>query len=402
MPAAKKPADVKKAALTYHRQLRGKIEIGLKKKVSSAAELALAYSPGVAEPCREITQSPEKVYDYTWKSNTILIVTDGTAILGLGDLGPAAALPVMEGKSLLFKMFGGVDCVPLCLTTRDPDEIVETICRVLPAYGGVNLEDIAAPRCFEVEEKLKARAPDLPIFHDDQHGTAVVVLAGLLNAVKVVKKQLKNLRVVINGAGAAGVAIAKLLLDAGVADVIVCDRSGAIAPGLAGLDASKTELAKITNRAKKTGSLADVLPGADVFVGVSAAGALRPELVKSMRKDAIIFALANPDPEIWPADAKAAGAAIVATGRSDLPNQINNVLAFPGLFRGALDARTPITEAMKRAAAAAIAGCVARPTASKIVPLALDKTVAQKVAAAVRRLARNTVKKPVNKVNNIA
>ena len=381
-------SDLKKLALDYHRKLRGKIKIELKQKLRGKKDLALAYTPGVAKPCLEIAKNSEKAYEYCWKQNTILIVTDGTAVLGLGDIGPEAALPVMEGKSLLFKEFGGVDCVPICLDTKDPQEIVEIVCKIMPAYGGLNLEDISAPRCFEIEEELKKRL-NVPVFHDDQHGTAIVVLAGLINAAKVVGKKINEIKVVFNGAGAAGVACAKLLLKYGVKDIVMCDRAGIIHAGRAkNMNPTKIELAKITNKKLLKGSLADAMKGADVFVGVSAKDAVTPKMVQSMAQKAIIFAMANPDPEILPDVAKKAGAAVVATGRSDFPNQINNILAFPGIFRAALDLRCPITEKIKLEAALAIARCVPNPSANKIVPDALDKTVAKKVAAAVRRVAK--------------
>ncbi|MFH0833847.1 MAG: NADP-dependent malic enzyme [Patescibacteria group bacterium] len=381
-------SDLKKLALDYHAKLRGKIQIDLKKKIRSKEELGLAYTPGVAKPCLEIAKDKKLAYDYCWKGNTILIVTDGTAVLGLGDIGPEAALPVMEGKSVLFKMFGGVDCVPICLATKDPQEIIEIVCKIAPAYGGINLEDISAPRCFEIESELKKRLPEIPIFHDDQHGTAIVSLAGLINAAKVVGKKVADLKVVINGAGAAGVAVAKLFLKYGVRDVVMCDRAGAIYEGRhENMNPFKIELAKTTNRSKTKGSLADAIKGADVFVGVSAKDAVTPKMVQSMAEKAIVFAMANPDPEILPDAAKRAGAAVVATGRSDFPNQINNVLAFPGIFRGALDCRCWITEKVKMEVALAIARCVPNPSANKIVPPAMDKTVAKKVAAAVRRVA---------------
>ncbi|MFH0776347.1 MAG: NADP-dependent malic enzyme [Patescibacteria group bacterium] len=381
-------SDLKKLALDYHRKLHGKIQIALKKKIRGKRELGLAYTPGVAKPCLEISKDPRKAYDYCWKANTILIVTDGTAVLGLGDIGPEAALPVMEGKSVLFKMFGGVDCVPICLATKDPKEIIEIVTKIAPAYGGINLEDISAPRCFEIESELKKRLPEIPIFHDDQHGTAIVSLAGLINAAKVVRKNVEDLKVVFNGAGAAGVACAKLFLKYGVRDVVMCDRAGAIYEGRhENMNPFKVELARLTNRSKTKGSLADAMKGADVFVGVSAKDAVNPKMVQSMADRAIVFAMANPDPEILPDAAKKAGAAVIATGRSDFPNQINNVLAFPGIFRGALDCRCWITEKVKMEAALAIARCVPNPSANKIVPSALDKTVAKKVAAAVHRVA---------------
>ncbi len=381
-------SDLKELALDYHRKLRGKITIELKQKLRGKEDLNLAYTPGVAQPCLEIAKNPEKAYEYCWKQNTILIVTDGTAVLGLGDIGPEAALPVMEGKSLLFKEFGNVDCIPICLSTKDPQEIIEIVCKIMPAYGGLNLEDISAPRCFEIEEELKKRL-DVPVFHDDQHGTAIVSLAGLINAAEVVGKKISEMKVVFNGAGAAGVACAKLFLKYGVKDIVMCDRAGIIHGGRTeNMNPTKIELAKITNQKLLKGSLADAMKNADVFVGVSAKDAVNPKMVQSMAEQAIIFAMANPDPEILPDMAKKAGAAVVATGRSDFPNQINNVLAFPGIFRGALDMRCPITEKTKMEAALTIAHCVPNPSANKIVPDALDKTVAEKVAAAVRRAAK--------------
>jgi len=377
-----------KLSLAAHKKTKGKIGIYSKSKVKTKHDLSIAYTPGVAEPCRQIAKDVEKAYDYTWKKNTILIVSDGTAVLGLGDIGPAASLPVMEGKSVLFKEFGDIDCVPLCLDTKDPKEIINIVEKCAPAYGGVNLEDISAPRCFEIENELKKRLK-IPVFHDDQHGTAIVVLAGLINGAKVVKKKIADLRVVINGAGAAGVAIAKLLLDYGVQDVAICDTRGAIYSGRKeNMNPFKKEIAKKTNKQKIKGTLAEVLVGADVFVGVSAAGAVKPEMVKKMAKDPMIFAMANPIPEIMPEDAKKAGAAVIATGRSDFPNQLNNVLVFPGLFRGALDARCQITEEIKHATALALAKCVKKPTPVCIIPSPLDKTVAKKIAAAVKKAAK--------------
>lgn len=377
-------ADTNKLAIAFHKRLRGKIEVATKSKLT-AANLKLAYTPGVAAPCLEIAKDKSKVFDYTWKGNTILIVTDGSAVLGLGNIGPEASLPVMEGKSLLFKEFAGINCIPICLATQDPKKIIEIVEALAPAYGGINLEDISAPRCFEIEEELKRRL-DIPVFHDDQHGTAIVVLAGLINAAKVVKKTLPSLRIVINGAGSAGVAIAKLLRKYGVGEIIVCDTVGSIYAGRKeNMNPTKDELAKFTNASGVKGNLAEALRGADVFVGVSAKDALKPEMVKGMSANPIIFALANPNPEILPDAAKRAGAAVIATGRSDFPNQINNVLAFPGVFRAALDNRAKITEKMKLAAALAIAGCVKKPTANCIIPKALDKSVAKKVAAAVKK-----------------
>jgi len=377
-------ADTNKLAIAFHKRLRGKIEVATKSKLT-AANLKLAYTPGVAAPCLEIAKDKSKVFDYTWKGNTILIVTDGSAVLGLGNIGAEASLPVMEGKSLLFKEFAGVDCIPICLNTQDPKKIIEIVEALAPAYGGVNLEDISAPRCFEIEEELKRRL-DIPVFHDDQHGTAIVVLAGLINAAKVVKKPLASLRIVINGAGSAGVAIAKLLRKYGVGEIIVCDTVGSIyAERKENMNSTKDELAKFTNASGMKGNLAEALRNADVFIGVSVKDALKPEMVKAMNQNAIVFALANPNPEILPDAAKKAGAAVIATGRSDFPNQINNVLAFPGVFRAALDRRAKITEKMKLAAALAIAGCVKKPTANCIIPSALDKSVAKKVAAAVKK-----------------
>jgi malate dehydrogenase (oxaloacetate-decarboxylating) len=377
-------------ALKLHKRLRGKIEITSKAPLKTRTDLSVAYTPGVAQPCREIFQDKNKVYDYTWKGNTILIVTDGTAVLGLGDIGPEAALPVMEGKSILFKEFGGVDCVPIFLDTKDPDKIIETVCLLAPAYGGVNLEDISAPRCFYIEEELKRRL-NIPVFHDDQHGTAIVVLAGLINALKIVKKNFSALKIVFNGIGAAGVAVSKLLFKYGVnpRKVILCDRAGALFQGrLHNMNPVKEEIARLTNGERVTGNLAEAIKGADVFIGLSSKNVVTVEMAKTMNKDAIIFAMANPDPEITPADAKKAGVRIVATGRSDFPNQVNNVLAFPGLFRGVLDARAcAITDEMKIAAAEAIAGMIKKPKEDEIIPSALDKSVVQKVARAVKRLA---------------
>lgn len=380
--------NYQKLSLQMHKKCRGKIEIRSKVPVKTRTDLSLAYTPGVAEPCREIAKDVSKVYDYTWKGNTIIIVTDGTAVLGLGDIGPEAALPVMEGKSILFKEFGGVDCVPICLATKDPKEIIEIVCNLAPAYGGVNLEDISAPRCFEIEDELKKRLK-IPVLHDDQHGTAIVVLAGLINALKVVNKKIGDLKIVFNGIGAAGVAVAKLLFLYGAksANTVMCDRAGILYKGRKdNMNSTKEYIANITNDHKIKGSLADALKGADFFVGLSAKGAVTVEMAKTMNKDAIIFAMANPDPEILPADAKKAGIRVIATGRSDYPNQINNVLAFPGLFRGVLDKRSSaITDKMKIATAEAIAGMIKKPTAENIIPSALDKTVAKKVAIAVKK-----------------
>ncbi len=376
-------------SLKFHEEKRGKLEIVSRVEINSSKDLSLAYTPGVAQPCLEIQSNPDMAYVYTRKWNTIAVVSDGTAVLGLGDIGPLAALPVMEGKAILFKTFADVDAFPIVLNTNDPDEIVETIVRISPTLGGVNLEDISAPRCFEIEKKLKERL-DIPVFHDDQHGTAIVTLAGLLNALKITGKKLSDLRVVINGAGAAGNSIARLLISSGVKDVIVCDRKGAIHRGMDTKDAAKIELSNITNPRNVKGSLSEVVNGADVFVGVSAPNMLTQDMVKTMNKDSIIFAMANPTPEIFPEDAKAAGARVVGTGRSDFPNQVNNVLAFPGIFRGALDVRArEINEEMKVAAAYAIANSVSEDMLCEdyIIPKSFDRDVQKKVAEAVKEAA---------------
>ncbi|MBQ7581803.1 MAG: NAD-dependent malic enzyme, partial [Lachnospiraceae bacterium] len=353
---------------------------------------AVAYTPGVAQPCLEINKDVDLSYKYTRRGNLVAVVTDGTAVLGLGDIGPEAGMPVMEGKCCLFKRFGGIDAFPLCIRSKDVDEIVNKVALLAGSFGGVNLEDIAAPRCFEIERKLKERC-DIPIFHDDQHGTAVVVLAGFINALKIVGKKMEDISVVINGAGSAGVAIIKLLMRAGLKDVIMVDRNGAIYEGRDNLNPAKEEMAKITNRSMKKGSLADVIKGVDAFIGVSAPGILTQDMIRSMAKDPMIFAMANPVPEIMPDEAKAAGAAVVATGRSDFPNQVNNVLAFPGIFRGALDVRAKdINEDMKLAAAYAIAGAVDddRRSADYIIPDSFNEKVAPAVAAAVAKAARES------------
>ena len=376
-------------SLKFHEELRGKIEIISRVEINSSKDLSLAYTPGVAQPCLEIQSNPDKAYLYTRKWNTIAIVSDGTAVLGLGDIGPLASLPVMEGKAVLFKSFADVDAFPIVLDTKNVDEIVETIVRIAPSFGGINLEDISAPRCFEVEGRLKEKL-DIPVFHDDQHGTAIVVLAGLINALKLTNKELSNIKVVVNGAGAAGTSITKLLLSSGVTNIIVCDKSGALFRGMKFIDEAKDEVAKITNPNNLSGTLGDVIKGADVFIGVSAPGLLTREMVKAMNRDSIIFAMANPTPEIFPDDAKAAGARIIGTGRSDFPNQVNNVLAFPGIFRGALDVRArDINEAMKVAAAYAIAQSISPSDLNddNIIPKAFDKVVQEKVAAAVREAA---------------
>ena len=382
--------DIAAESLAKHAEWRGKLAFDPKMDIATRHDLAVAYTPGVAEPCKVIAENPEAAYDYTLKANTVAVVSDGSAVLGLGNIGPEAAMPVMEGKAALFKAFGGVDAIPLCVRSHDVDEIVNTVALLAGSFGGVNLEDIAAPRCFEIERKLKERC-DIPIFHDDQHGTAVITLAGLTNALKVVGKRLEDVRIVINGAGAAAVSITKLLLSAGAGDVTLCDRKGAIYAGRSdGMNWIKEEMAQVTNPEKRTGSLADVLAGADVFIGVSAPGAVTKEMVQTMNAGAVIFACANPTPEIFPDDAKAGGAAVVATGRSDYPNQINNVLAFPGIFRGALDARaSDINDAMKIAAAHALAELVGDDlSADYIIPAAFDPRVRDAVASAVEQAAR--------------
>ena len=380
-------------SLKLHYAKRGKIEVISTVRVQDKNDQSLAYTPGVAQPCLEIQRDVDKSYELTRRWNMCLVATDGSAVLGLGDIGPEAGMPVMEGKCVLFKEFGGVDAFPLCIKSHDVDEIVRTIQLISGSFGGVNLEDISAPRCFEIERKLK-ECCDIPIFHDDQHGTAVITLAGLTNALKVVGKRKETVRVVINGAGAAAIAICKLLLAAGVKDVTLCDRSGAIYAGREkGMNAVKEEMARVTNLQKRAGSLAEVLAGADVFIGVSAPGAVTAEMVQTMNRDAILFACANPTPEIFPDEAKAGGAKVVATGRSDFPNQINNVLAFPGIFRGAFDVRaSDINDAMKIAAAEALAGLISdeERNADYIIPAAFDPRVGRTVAAAVAQAARDS------------
>lgn len=382
--------DYAKESLRLHYEWKGKLEMTSRVTVESKDALSLAYTPGVAQPCLEIQKDVNKSYELTRRWNTVAVVTDGTAVLGLGDIGPEAGMPVMEGKCVLFKAFGDVDAIPLCIRSKDVDEIVNTVAMLAGSFGGVNLEDIAAPRCFEIEKKLKERC-DIPVFHDDQHGTAVITLAGLTNALKVVDKKMDEIRVVINGAGAAAIAISKLLLSAGVRDLTLCDRNGAIYDGrINGMNPVKEEMAKVTNLSKKAGSLADMLIGADVFIGVSAPGAVTTDMVKTMNRDAIIFACANPTPEIFPDEAKAGGAKVISTGRSDFPNQINNVLAFPGIFRGALDARaSDINDAMKIAAAKALAGLISDEelSADYIIPAAFDPRVKHAVASAVKQAA---------------
>ena len=384
--------DYAKESLRLHEQWGGKIEVVATVPVSTKDDLSLAYTPGVAQPCLEIQKDPAKSYTLTRRHNLCAVITDGSAVLGLGDIGPEAGMPVMEGKCVLFKAFGGVDAFPLCIKTQDVDEFVRTVYLLSGSFGGVNLEDIAAPRCFEIERKLKELC-DIPIFHDDQHGTAVITLAGVTNALKVVGKRKEDVKVVISGAGAAAISICKLLLSAGVRDVTLCDRQGAIYAGRGGLNWIKEEMAEVTNLCRQSGSLADVLVGADVFIGVSRPGMLTRELVQTMNRDAIIFACANPMPEIFPDEAKAGGAAVVSTGRSDYPNQINNVLAFPGIFRGAFDVRaSDINEEMKMAAAQALAGLISEEElcADYIIPKAFDPRVGPAVAAAVAQAARDS------------
>lgn len=377
--------DYRKESLKLHEQWRGKVEVTARAKVGDRDALSLAYTPGVAEPCLAIQKDYKKSWDLTRRWNMVAVITDGSAVLGLGDIGPEAGMPVMEGKCVLFKEFGGVDAFPLCVRTKDVDEFVQTVYNISGSFGGINLEDIAAPRCFEIEEKLKAMC-DIPIFHDDQHGTAVVVSSALINAVKLTGKPLQDCRAVINGSGAAGIAIAKLLMKLGLGDVVLCDRTGAIYEGRDGLNPFKAEVAAVTNRAGVKGTLADAVKGTDIFIGVSAPGVLTPDMVKTMHKDPIVLAMANPTPEIMPDLAREAGAAIVGTGRSDFPNQINNVVAFPGIFRGALDVRaSAVTENMKIAAAYAIASLVSDDelTPDYIMPHAFDPRIRDTVAKAV-------------------
>lgn len=381
--------DYAKESLKLHQEWKGKIEVTSRARVDTKEALSLAYTPGVAQPCLEIQKNPELSYELTRRWNTVAVVTDGTAVLGLGDIGPEAGMPVMEGKCVLFKAFGDVDAIPLCVRSKDVDEIVQTVKLLAGSFGGVNLEDISAPRCFEIERKLQ-ECCDIPIFHDDQHGTAVITLAGLINALKLVKKDIHDIKIVTSGAGAAGIAIIRLLISMGLQHVVMTDRQGAIYEGRDGLNPIKEEMAKITNKDREKGTLADVIRGADVFIGVSAPGTLTREMVSTMAKDPIIFACANPTPEIFPDEAKAGGAAVVSTGRSDFPNQVNNVLAFPGIFRGALDVRASvINDEMKVAAAYAIAGIVSDDelNADYILPAAFDSRVKDAVAKAVAQAA---------------
>ncbi len=385
--------DYAKESLRLHEEWGGKIEVIATVPVKTKEDLSLAYTPGVAQPCLEIQKDVNKSYELTRRHNMCLVVTDGTAVLGLGDIGPEAGMPVMEGKCVLFKAFGDVDAFPLCVKSKDVDEIVNTIYMISGSFGGVNLEDIAAPRCFEIERKLKEKC-DIPIFHDDQHGTAVITLAGLVNALRLVGKKKEEVKIVVNGAGAAAISITRLLLDDGFKNITLCDRKGAIYEGRAeGMNPFKEEIARVTNRAKQKGTLADVLCGADVIIGVSAPGAVTTEMVKTMARDAVLFACANPTPEIFPEEAKAGGARVIATGRSDFPNQVNNVLAFPGIFRGTFDVRaSDINDEMKRAAAYAIAGLIGEDELNEeyILPAAFDPRVGKAVAEAVAEAARRS------------
>ena len=384
--------DIAQESLRLHEQWQGKLETVPKMKIETREDLALAYTPGVAEPCRKIAENPSDAYKYTMKANTVAVVSDGSAVLGLGNIGPAAAMPVMEGKCALFKTFGGVNAVPLCLDTQDVDEIVETVKRLAPSFGGINLEDISAPRCFEIERRLK-EVCDIPVFHDDQHGTAVCCGAALLNACRLTGRKVDEIKMVVNGCGAAAIAVTRFLMFLGVKDITMVERFGIVCEGDERLNPAQEEMAKVTNRGHMTGTLADAVKGADVFFGMSAPQVLTAEMVSTMAKDPMVFAMANPVPEIWPEDAKKGGAAVVGTGRSDYPNQINNVLAFPGIFRGALDVRaSDINEEMKLAAAKAIASCVSDEelTAEYIMPMAFDKKVIRTVADAVAQAARDS------------
>ncbi|MBI2444776.1 NADP-dependent malic enzyme [Candidatus Micrarchaeota archaeon] len=391
------PKDYYRASLDLHRKVRGKLSTESKVPLSTKDDLSIAYTPGVAEPCRVIAKDPKAAFDLTIRANTIAVVSDGSAVLGLGNIGGPAALPVMEGKALLFKEFGGVNAFPICVHTQDPARIVDLVCEIAPNFGGVNLEDIASPNCFQIEDELKKRL-DIPVFHDDQHGTAIVVMAALINACKVTGKKFSDLNVAFSGAGAAGLAITRFLMGRGrkaddyiVKDIVLADSKGIVSRDRTDLNWAKAEIAKITNKKNKTGKLKDAMKGADVFIGVSVKGTVTRDMVAGMAKDAIVLAMANPEPEIWPQDALAAGAKVVGTGRSDLPNQINNVLAFPGVLRGALDARaTQINEEMKLAAALAISSHMKKPTADQIVPSALDRDVGKAVAKSVADAARKT------------
>lgn len=384
--SSSKRNDYSEQSIEAHKKFGGKIGIHSKMPLDTREDLSIAYTPGVAEPCRRIYEDRKKAYDYTWKKNAVAVVSDGSAVLGLGNIGPEASLPVMEGKCVLFKKFADIDAVPVVLDTQDTEEIIAAVKAIAPTYGGINLEDIAAPKCFEIEQRLKKEL-DIPVMHDDQHGTAVVTLAGMINAMRVTGRNLEELKIVINGSGAAGVAVVKLLQHVGVREVIMCDSKGTIYKGRSRLNKTKKEMAELTNHNRVEGSLADALEEADVFIGVSVPGVLKKEMIKKMKKNPIIFAMANPIPEIMPEDAFDAGADIVATGRSDFPNQINNVLAFPGLFRGALDARTEdITYPIYVAAAYAIADCVDEPSSEEIIPSAFDKRVAQKIAETVENV----------------
>ncbi len=390
--------NLRDEALDFHRTARGKIAVHSKVPCCTKKDLSLAYTPGVAEPCKEIEKNPDDVYQYTSKGNLVAVVTDGTAVLGLGDIGPLAAIPVMEGKAILFKNFAGIDAFPISVTSKDPAVIVETVKRIEPVFGGINLEDISAPRCFQVEEQLK-KDLQIPVFHDDQHGTAIVTAAALINALKVVGKSFPEIKIAVSGAGAAGTAVTKFLLSFGAKDVILCDSKGAISHDRTDLNWAKKDIAKITNPRNVKGSLADAMKGADVFIGLSVAGIVSEDMVRSMMPKAVVFAMANPVPEIMPDLARKAGAAVIATGRSDFPNQVNNVLGFPGIFRGALDVRAKdINEAMKKAASIAIASLVEQVTPEKIIPSPLDRRVVPAVAEAVARAAIETgiARKPID------
>lgn len=381
-------SDLREKALKIHREGKGKLEVNLKFPLETKEDLSLLYTPGVAEPCKEIANDKEKVYEYTMKGNCVAVVTDGTAVLGLGDIGPCAGLPVMEGKAALFKRFANIDAIPICIDSKDVEDIIKTVKLISPSFGGINLEDISAPRCFEVEQRL-IKELDIPVFHDDQHGTGIVVLAGIINALKLVKKDIKDIKIVINGGGAAGTSIAKHIINYGAKNVIVCDLKGAVSSDdtYSFVGFHHEELSKITNPYKEKGVLSEIIKGADIFIGVSKGGVLTGEMVSTMNKDAIVFAMANPTPEIMPDEAKTAGARVVGSGRSDFPNQINNILAFPGIFRGALDARArDITEEMKLAASVAIASIIKDEdiTEDYVVPSAFDERVVQKVAEAVK------------------